>query len=127
GKAGRSGKAWGRVERRVREVEGPFAGPLKVVEPQDEGPPFRHCLEEAPPCGEGLAPTISAELDGLTEADERLEMSTDSVGLGLVFDELTHGYAQLALHLLSGICLEHAGLRLDDLIQRPVRHGFLGP
>ena len=77
-------------------------------------------LEEAPPRGERLAALVTALLDP-AEPDERAEVAIDPATLALVGDRLEHRCRSFDVGLVGGIRLEDAGMRLDDLAERPVR------
>ena len=94
---------------------------MDVFHDDDERSLLGESLEEAPPRGERLVAAVAAELclAGEPEQAEQMRLHAGLVaGTGKrFFDNL----ADLRRDLCGRVLLEHAGLRLHDLAERPER------
>jgi hypothetical protein len=106
------------------EVEQPVVGPVDVLEDEHERAPPRDRLEEVPPGGERRPSLIGAGVLGVAEPDERLQVAFDPARLGGDRDEVAHRGVQLGRGGRRAVRLEHAGLGLDDLAERPEGHAL---
>lgn len=102
----------------VHEVEEAVVGPLQVLEDEHERALRRQLLEEAPPGGEGLAPAVAPQLRFLRQPGQGPKPTLDP-GDVLGLDHLGNGAVELLLRYRLPVCLQDAGLGLDDLGQRP--------
>jgi hypothetical protein len=64
----------------VDEVEQDVVGPVQILEDEHERPVLGECLEEPPPCGEGLVAAIAARVGLARDADERAQVALDPGG-----------------------------------------------
>ena len=108
------------VDELVDEVEQPVVRPLKILEDEHERALGRELLEEAPPGCERLDPAVTSELGDVFESGERPKPGCDPVGVRGI-----DGLRRRPSQLLGGrgivVRLVDAGLRLDDLGERPER------
>ena len=109
------------VDELVEEVEEALVGPVDVLDDEDERALLGETLEEAAPGGERLVPAIASELRLAGEAEEREEMRLDPRLVARAGERVLDGLVDLRRDLLGRVLLEDAGLRLDDLAERPQR------
>ena len=106
----------------VDEVEERGVGPVEILEDQDERVVVRHRLEEPAPRGEQVVAGDIARRPA--EAEQRREPRAQPVALFLV----GHGRCERRIELLrrhvGRIVVEHAGLGLQHLAERPEAHAF---
>jgi len=92
---------------------------VQVLEDQDEGSPFRHRFEEAPPANEGLFTPDAARVTLGAKSQQWAELQLDPRCISRVRQEVRDCRAQLPFRGCNWIALEDAGLQLDHLGQRP--------
>ena len=109
------------VDELVEEVEEALVGPVDVLDDEDERALLGETLEEAAPGGERLVPAIAAELRFAGEPEEREEMRLDTRLVAGAGERVLDDLVDLRGDLLRRVLLEDAGLRLDDLAERPQR------
>ena len=109
------------VDELVEEVEEALVRPVDVLDDEDERTLLGETLEEAAPGGERLVAAIAAELRFAGEAEEREEMRLDARLVAGAGERVLDGLVDLRRDLLRRVLLEDAGLRLDDLAERPQR------
>ena len=109
------------VDELVEEVEEALVGPVDVLDDDDERPLLGEPFEEAAPGGERLVSAIAAELRFAGEPDEREQMRLDARLVARARERVLDGLVDLRRDLLGRVLLEDAGLRLDDLAERPQR------
>ena len=107
------------VDELVDEVEEALVCPVEVLEDEHEWPPLGHGFEEQAPRSEGLPAAIVAELALSAEADQREQVRSHPRDVGIVGQHLVHGPPNLFRSFARTILFMDAGLRLDDLAQRP--------
>ena len=103
----------------VDEVEQLVAGPVQVLEDEDERAMLGERLEKASPRRERLLPRATDVLVA-SQTHERAQLPFDPRPLGL-HDVLHDRLAQLPRHILGSIALEDSRLRLHHLAERPER------
>ena len=94
---------------------------MDVLHDDDERSLLGETLEEAAPGGERLVPAIAAELRFAGEAEEREEVRLDPRLVARAGERVLDGLVDLGRDLVRRVLLEDAGLRLDDLAERPER------
>ncbi len=94
---------------------------MQVLEDDDERALIGEPFEKAAPGREGLGSAISAELGLAGDADQGAEMRLDPGGVVGARKRSASGFGELLRDLGGRVLFEDAGLRLDDLAQRPER------
>src|SRR5205823_6125165 len=107
------------VGKLVDQVEQLVAGPVQVLEDEDERALLCERLEKTSPRGERLLPG-AAHRSVASEADERAELPFDPRPLGFL-EVLRDRLAQLPLDVLRRVVLEDPCLRFHHLAERPER------
>ena len=94
---------------------------MEVLEDHDERSLLGHRLEKASPGCERRATAVVAELRLGREADERPQLRLDPVGVARIRQDVVDRDSELLLDVGRRVLLDDAGLRLDDLRERPER------
>ncbi len=102
----------------LEELEHRRVGPVQVLDHQHQRMAGRHGLHEPPPGGERLRAVDPGPL-GVDQAEQGGDAGLDPLLVGGVGHQRGHGRLQLGLDLARVVGLEHAGLGLDDLGERP--------
>ena len=105
----------------IDEVEQAVVRPVQVLEHEHERTLFRERLEEPTPRGECLASPIrrTAAVVVAGEPGERTHVRGDPACFRLVREQASDSSAELLGGLRFAVRLEHAGLRLHHLADRP--------
>ena len=107
------------VDQPVDEVEQPVVGPVQILEDEHARPALGDGLEEAAPRGERLAAAIAARSSSsLSPTSGRRCRATHARSPS---SRARGRRGELLLGHLGGVRLEHPGLRLHDLAERPER------
>ena len=109
------------VDELVEEVEQALVGPVDVLEDENERALLGESLEEAAPGGERLVAAVASELRLAGEPEEREEVRFDARLVARAGERVLDGLVDLRRDVLRRVLLEDAGLRLDDLAERPER------
>ena len=112
------------VDQVIDEVEQIVVGPVEVVEDQDERVLLGECFEEAPPGSKALGAAIARHVRACREPYQQPEVKLDPFRLRRIPKDDGDRLRQLLTHVDERVRLEHPGVRLDHLGERPVRDAF---
>src|SRR5512132_3978570 len=107
------------VDQVVGEVEQTVVCPVEVFEYEHERVELGQALEEPPPGGEALGAAIRSQLPGVTETEQRSELTPHQ----LCFVDV---YFELRACPVLGLALEDRGVGLQDLAEGPERAFAVG-
>ena len=107
------------VHEVLHELEQRRAGPVHVLEDQDQRLVVRDRLEETPPSGKRFGSLGRRPGAGGARADQEGQAGLEPVPLGRIFDDGLDGRRELVGGLVWAVRFQDSRLTLDDLPQRP--------